>query len=552
MNPPAVAAPQLVAPGDRGWLVHDAAASRAIEADALARHAPQLLMQRAGLGLARLALALAPHAQRVWVAAGPGNNGGDGLVAATHLHRAGRSVRVSLCADAARLPADAAQALADAQAAGVAITPALPEDSATQAFELTIDALLGLGAGRPPQGAIAAAIARLNAGAAPCLAADLPSGLHPDTGRLLGAHAVRATATLALLTLKPGLFTGAGRDHAGSIWLDPLGVDVTAAPAGIRLAGVQDLRAALPPRRHASHKGSYGDIAVVGGAAGMTGAAWLAARAALAAGAGRVFVDLLGEPGCSGDPARPELMLRPGWWRSPVEVLARSVVVAGCGGGTAIDAALPTLLARCPRLVLDADALNRLAAEPALYSRLQPRRARGWHTVLTPHPLEAARLLQTDATAVQADRIAAARRLAHETGCVVLLKGTGTVIADADGGCVLNPTGSARLATGGSGDVLAGWLGGLWAQQPRDRDDDRGAAAAVGAAGADRRSGALRAEPVHADGGQAALRATVAAAWTHGRAGEDDHDDPAPIVLRAADLIERLQAVTSRTLRTTG
>jgi len=504
MSPPPL--PQRVAPGDGRWPLYPAAASRAIEAEALARHAPHALMARAGFAAARLALALAPHAQRIWVAAGPGNNGGDGLVAAAHLHRAGRSVQLSLCGDAQRLPPDAAQALADARGAGVAIGSALPEG----AFDLGIDALLGLGAARAPQGAIAAAIDRLNAGPGPCLAVDLPSGLHPDTGQPLGAQAVRATATLALLTLKPGLFTGAGRDHAGSIWLDAIGVDSAGWPAPARLAGLQDLRDALPPRLHASHKGSFGDVAVVGGAAGMTGAARLAAQAALAAGAGRVFVDLLGDAGAGIDPSRPELMLRPGWWRSPAEVLARSVVVCGCGGGDAVAEVLPTLLARCPRLVLDADALNRIADDEALRSRLAARAARGWRTVLTPHPLEAARLLRSDAAAVQADRLAAARTLARDCAGVVLLKGSGTVIAAADGRCVVNPSGNARLAAGGSGDVLAGWIGGLWAQQPPHGD---------------------------------AERAAVAAAWLHGRAAEGND---VGVALRAADLIERMHALPAQ------
>jgi hydroxyethylthiazole kinase-like uncharacterized protein yjeF len=500
--------PQRVVPGAARWPVHDAAESRAIEADALAGQPPQALMQRAGRSVARLALALAPHAGRIWIAAGPGNNGGDGLVAAAHLHRIGRDVCVSLHGDPARLPPDAARALADARAAGVAIGPAAPDGP----IGLAIDALLGLGGARAPQGAIADAIGRLNACGAPCLAVDLPSGLHPDTGRAFGEPVVRAQHSLALLTLKPGLFTADGRDLAGEVWFDALGVDPAAAPSPLRVSGADDLRSALPPRLHASHKGSFGDLAVVGGAAGMSGAAWLAARAALAAGAGRVFVDLLGPTALPFDPVRPELMLRPGWWRGPTPALQRSTVVCGCGGGDAVREALPVLLARCPRLVLDADALNRIADDPGLQAQLMARATHGRQTVLTPHPLEAARLLGGEAAAVQADRLRAARALAQRLQAVVLLKGSGSVIAQPDGCCALNATGNALLASGGTGDVLAGWIGGLWAQRADEPD--------------------------------AAPCATVAAVWLHGRAAEVEAVRAGPgAPLRAADLIDAMRAL---------
>ena len=289
MNTPHRPMPQRVLPGEASFALFDVAASRAIEAEALAWHAPHALMQRAGMAVARLAMAVAPHARQVWVACGPGNNGGDGLVAAALLHRAGKAVQVSLLGDAARLPDDARQALNHALQAGLRVSAELPEI----AVDLSIDALLGLGASRAPQGEIAAAIDRLQQMPSTVIAVDLPSGLNADTGRKLGAIAVRATHTLSLLTLKPGLFTADGRDHVGQIWLDDLGVAASALPASARLAGAGDLRAALAPRRHASHKGSFGDVAVVGGAPGMTGAALLAARAALAAGAGRVFLSLL-------------------------------------------------------------------------------------------------------------------------------------------------------------------------------------------------------------------------------------------------------------------
>ena len=486
-----------VEPAGGPWPLHDAAASRAVEQAALARHPAHALMERAGLAVAKLALALAPHARQICILAGPGNNGGDGLVAARHLHLAGKAVRVALLGDPARLPGDAASAWRQAEAAGVAIEA---DRVRVDAADLVIDALLGIGARRAPEGAMAAAIAAINAMPVPVLAVDLPSGLHPDTGALLGQVAVRATATLALLTLKPGCCTGHGRDQAGELWLDRLGV---AAPAPTAwLSG----RSAPPVRRHGSHKGSFGDVAVVGGAAGMVGAAWLAAQAALAAGAGRVYCSLLDDGAATFDPLRPELMSRVAWWRSAPAVLAQSTVVCGCGGGDAVHAALPPLLSHAARLVLDADALNALAADPALTPLLHARAGRGLATLLTPHPLEAARLLRTSSAAVQHDRLAAARQLAADTGATVLLKGSGSVIAAPDGGVRINPTGNAALATAGTGDVLAGWAAGLWAQAP--------AAAAADIA--------------------------AAAAWQHGRAADRHAQRVGSGPLRAADLIEVL------------
>jgi ADP-dependent NAD(P)H-hydrate dehydratase / NAD(P)H-hydrate epimerase len=509
MNTPHRPMPQRVLPGEAPWALFDVAASRAIEAEALASHAPHELMQRAGTAVARLALAVAPHARRVWVACGPGNNGGDGLVAAAQLHRAGKAVQISLVGDAERLPADARLALADALQAGMRVSAELPDTVA----DLSIDALLGLGASRAPQGAIAAAIDRLLQMPSTVIAVDLPSGLNADTGQKLGALAARANHTVSLLTLKPGLFTADGRDHAGQIWLDDLGVAASALPPSARLAGADDLRVALAPRRHASHKGSFGDLAVVGGAPGMTGAALLAARAALAAGAGRVFLSLLDADGAGHDMQQPELMFRPAWWRSDPAVLARTTVVCGCGGGSAVREALPTLLARSARLVLDADALNQLAADPALQRQLHARAGRGQATVLTPHPLEGARLLDTDVATVQADRLLAARSLSRRHACVVLLKGSGTIVASPDGQTCINPTGNALLATGGTGDVLAGWVGGLWAQ--------------LVPAGTTL---------------QAARQAALAATWLHGHAADRWlAQAPASLALRAGELSERMR-----------
>lgn len=481
----------------------DAAQTRVIERRATASLPPHTLMHRAGDAVARLALALAPHAQRFWVAAGPGNNGGDGLEAAARLRALGKDVEVSLIGDPAALPADAADALARARAAGVTIGT-VPTPAGGPQF--AIDALLGVGASRAPVGALADCIRALNGLCCPVLAIDLPSGLDAGTGQALGADAVIASHTLALLTLKPGLFTAAGRDHAGATWLEDLGVASSAHAPSAWLSG----NGGIAPRRHAQHKGSFGDVAVIGGAPGMVGAALLAARAAHAAGAGRVYVELLDRSPAALhlDPARPELMFRRDWARGAADTVVGSTVVCGCGGGDAVRTPLPRLLSLARRLVLDADALNALAADAALAALLQARAARGHATVLTPHPLEAARLLACTTAEVQADRLRAAQMLADRFGCVVVLKGSGSVIAAPGETARINATGNAALASAGTGDVLAGWLAGRWAQCAAGDE----AAAAFGVA-----------------------RQAVA---EHGAAAE-----PQPSgALRAGDLIERLYA----------
>ncbi|NRF68591.1 NAD(P)H-hydrate dehydratase [Aquincola sp. S2] len=466
-----------VLPSERAWPLYDTAATRAREQAAQSELPPHTLMERAGLAAARLALATAPHARVVWVAAGGGNNGGDGLIVARHLAAAGKQVSVGLFGDPARLPADARHAYDTAAAAGVRFDQALPDDAG-----LIVDALLGIGAQQPVRAEMARLIERINACGVPVLALDLPSGLPADTGAARGRAVVRADHTLSLLSLKPGLFTADGRDHAGQVWFDDLSVDAAAQDATAILAGPP--RVAL--RRHVQHKGSFGDVLVIGGAAGMGGAAALAARAASAAGAGRVFLGRLGGADRGFDELRPELMLRPAAELVQPMRLARATVVCGCGGGQVIAEWLPAVLAHAMKLVLDADALNAIAAAPALRALLAGRAARGLPSVVTPHPLEAARLLGSSAADVQADRLRAATRLAQSLSVSVLLKGSGTVIATPGQQPIINPTGNARLGSAGSGDVLAGWLGGLWS--------------------------------AHAD--WSATEAAAAAAWLHGRAAE--------------------------------
>jgi hydroxyethylthiazole kinase-like uncharacterized protein yjeF len=428
----------------------DVAASRRIEQAAAAVLPPHTLMQRAGLAVARLAMAIAPHARTIWIACGPGNNGGDGFEAAAQLQQRGFATVVTRIGDDGRLPADARASLQRARDAGVRFADAPPQHA-----ELAIDALLGIGAARPPKGLMADWLRRMHAGSAAVLSVDTPSGLNVDTGVLSiefpSAHAGVRRACLSLLTLKPGLFTGQGRDAAGDLWFDDLGIAPAGERATARLSGAPTDQA----RRHASHKGSYGDVAVIGGAPGMAGAALLAASAALNAGAGRVFIAPLDAQLAMLDVVQPELMFR----RPEVLDLSAMAVVCGCGGGSAVRDLLPHVMETAHALVLDADALNAIAGEAALQTLLVARTKMDRATVLTPHPLEAARLLNMSVTDVQADRLRAAHLLVERFGATVVLKGSGTVVAAPGITPVINITGNARLATAGTGDVLAGMVG---------------------------------------------------------------------------------------------
>jgi hydroxyethylthiazole kinase-like uncharacterized protein yjeF len=415
------------------------------------------LMERAGAAAAEVAEAmLAGRPPGVLVLAGPGNNGGDGFVLARRLRERFHDVTVVFRSDAGRLPADARRALDAWVAAGGAIAETWDR---SLRWGLVVDAMFGIGLTRPPGGLYAEWIAAANAGEAPILALDVPSGLDGDTG---SAHAptVVAARTATFIALKPGLLTADGPDHCGTVSVHDLGIETSALPSGGGFASDwESARAFLRPRRRNTHKGSFGSLAILGGADGMVGAPLLAGRAALLLGAGKVYVGLA----CSSPPqvdwVQPELMLRtPGWL---LDAGATALVV---GPGLGTDADLPWLdrsLSFGGPLVADADLLNRAAATPALARTLSARSA---PTVLTPHPAEAARLLAVSGAAVQSDRVASARRLAERFAAHVVLKGCGSVCAFPDGRWFVNTTGNPGLASGGTGDTLAGMLGALLAQ----------------------------------------------------------------------------------------
>jgi len=421
---------------------------RAIEA-AHARAEPPL-MERAGAAAARVALEmLAGAAGPPALLAGPGNNGGDAFVVARLLKEAGLDPRVAFADDPERLPDDARRAHAAWLAAGGSWQADFPDDAG-----LIVDGLFGAGLARPVAGRHAEWIARANAAPCPILALDVPSGLDAMTGHATGP-AIRADRTVTFIALKPGLLTGEGPDLCGAIEVCALDL-APPPPDGERIAPA-GFRQALRPRPRNSHKGSFGSVAILGGAAGMAGAALLAGRAALKLGAGRVHLGMLDR--LPVDAGQPELMLR-----APEDAMALATTLA-IGPGLGLSVQAGELLARtldtALPLVLDADALNLLTQAAILQRKVAVRPA---PTFITPHPAEAARLLGTTVDAVQSDRLAAARELARRFASHVALKGCGTIVVAPDGRWFINTSGNPGLATAGSGDVLTGMLAALLAQ----------------------------------------------------------------------------------------
>lgn len=429
----------------------DIAQLRTLENQMAQQCGPGVLMARAGAAAAAWVQARWPEPHtRILVLCGPGNNGGDGFTCASALARAGYAPTVVALAPSSS--ADAQQARVQWLAlSGATVLETLP---ALEGCALIVDALFGVGLNRALSGDFLLAVQTLNEAQAHVLALDCPSGLDVERGSWVGGVAgVRAHTTLTFIGAKPGLYTGTATDACGEVIVDALGVEaVPATPTIGHMNQPEEFPLLHRARLRDSHKGSFGSVAVVGGNRGMVGAALLAARAALRLGAGRVYVHALGAADMQLDPLQPELM-----FRSPEALAQVNVMVLGCGLGQddvarhAFDQALlqhPQAL-----FVLDADALAFLdIAMPLSY-----------RAILTPHPLEAARLLRCSTAQVQADRIGAARQLATQMRSVVVLKGAGTVIAT-EQRYWINPTGNPALASAGSGDVLAGMIAALAAQ----------------------------------------------------------------------------------------
>ena len=449
---------------------------RAVEEHGLA---VDILMEVAGSALAREALSLRRAAGRrgpVVFLCGGGHNGGDGMVAARHVSAAGVAARVLFWADRARLGPEPSAQLTLLPAAGVPLAESpSPTELALELGEagVIVDCLLGTGfhgTVRPP---LPDVMAQANVAAAPVLAADIPSGLSGDVGEGPQGPCIRARRTICFGAVKAGLFTEPGRGFAGTVVCEPLGIP-TAAWSGLdvlRGCEAADAATLLPPRRPAGHKGTYGTVLAIVGATGLAGAAALCAEAALRSGAGLCQVACpapvaatvgahLAEATARPLPADPDGLLgAEAVERLPSLLGAADAVAAGpgLGRGVGVRAVVRRLLeVYAGSLVLDADGLNAV--------ELRDLRNASGRLVITPHPGEAGRLLGCSGADVQADRLAAVRRLAQEGRCVAVLKGAGTLVAAAEHPVWVNPTGNDGMATGGSGDVLAGLIAGLCAQ----------------------------------------------------------------------------------------
>ncbi len=423
---------------------------RAAEDQALRTLAPHALMLRAGNAAAAWIREHFPPPGAVLILAGPGNNGGDGWVVGRELLHCGYAPTVVTAADPEALPKDAAQARRDYLEAGGAVAA---DWQPQQPWLLAVDALFGIGLNRPPEGRTAEWIMRTAALRCPLIALDIPSGLHGDTGRAQ-PPTLRASHTLTFIAAKAGLFTADGPDHCGTVTVLDLGL--SARGSGALLDGPALLRQ-WPARARNTHKGLFGAVGILGGARGMTGAALLAAIAALKCGAGRVWLAALDEALSAALVAlrQPELMTA-----TPHALLREArltTLVAGPGLGQSAEAAslLAQALALPCKLVLDADALNLIAAHPDLARQVAHRTA---PTLLTPHPAEACRLMGESALS---HRVRTALALAERYQGLVVLKGCGSVVATPQGQWWINPSGNAGLSAAGMGDVLAGALGAL-------------------------------------------------------------------------------------------
>jgi hydroxyethylthiazole kinase-like uncharacterized protein yjeF len=386
------------------------------------------LMERAGTAAAELASQLA-SGKDILVLAGPGNNGGDARIAAERLRE--RFFRVTIATRVEEIP--------------------------PTRWGLVLDGLFGIGLARDVEGEFARLVDAANRQECPVLALDIPSGLHADTGRVLG-WAVRATHTITFIGLKPGLLTLDGPDHCGEITVADLGLPAQQATAWV--TSPELFKGALKRRALNFHKGLAGTLGIIGGASSMTGAALLAARAALKLGAGRVRVGLL-DTQLAVDPGAPELMLA----HADVVLgadLDALVIGPGLGQSERAETLLGAALASELPCVLDADALNLIAESTDLRHACARRTA---ETLITPHPAEAGRLLGSTTAGVQADRVKAARMLAENLNAHVVLKGAGSILVARDRHWFVNRTGNPGMASAGMGDVLAGMLGALLVQR---------------------------------------------------------------------------------------
>lgn len=464
-----------------------AAQSHAIDAQAmqvLGVDSPTL-MARAADAAFRALRRRWPEARRIVVLCGSGNNGGDGYLLALRAREEGLPSRVVAVVPPATEEARAAH---DRFVKGGGDVSARLDLAGA---DVLVDALLGTGLSRPPVDAMAQAIDAINDAGLPVLAVDIPSGLSADTGTTAG-RCVRADATVTFIAHKRGMFTQDAADHVGALELASLGADDRVI-ADQRPSAILMQPQALPRRPRQSNKGQYGHVLAIGGDHGTGGAVLMCASAALRVGAGLVSVATRAENIVALHAARPELMPRaadgPQSLEQPLEKASVLAVGPGLGQGSWGHALWLTALDAGKPMVLDADGLNMLAKYPRRFTAA---------TILTPHPGEAGRLLGCDTRDIQADRFAAAAAIAGKYQAVVVLKGTGSIVAAPDGRLQVCPWGNPGMASGGMGDILTGVIAGLLGQHP----DDPFAAACLGT------SVHARAGDLAAAGGEIGLAAT--------------------------------------------
>ncbi len=415
------------------------------------------LMQRAGAAAFNLARELYPLTQHWLVVCGHGNNGGDGYVVARLAQAAGIRVTLLAIESDKPLPEEAAYARdAWLDAAGVIHAP---EHVWADDIDLVIDGVLGTGLNSAPRDVAAQLIEKCNQHAAPVVALDIPSGLLAETGATPGA-VINASHTITFIALKPGLLTGKARDVVGKLHFHALGLEawLNGQTAPITRVDSAQLVGWLPPRKPTSHKGTNGRLVIIGGDHGTAGAIRMTGEAALRAGAGLVKVLTRSENIAPLITARPELMVQELTSNSLDECLEwADVVVIGPGlGQQEWGKKALQKVENCRKPMLwDADALNLLAINP---DKRQNR-------VITPHPGEAARLLNCAVSQIESDRLLSADRLVKRYGGIVVLKGAGTVVASQNGECSLIDVGNAGMGSGGMGDVLSGIIGALLAQK---------------------------------------------------------------------------------------
>ena len=402
-----------------------------------------------------------PDLQSMQVFCGGGNNGGDGYLIAVLAHQKEIDVSVITLKSPEQLTGDAQLAYQRCADTGISIAPFAANTQVTA--ELAVDAMLGTGLAGDVMGVYDDAIELINASSAHCCAVDIPSGLCANTGQPLG-KSIQAELTVSFIGLKRGLLTGQGRHYCGEVLFDDLSVpeDVYAQvpPSCLRI-NRKTLKGYIRPRSRTAHKGDNGHVLLLGGNYGMPGAIIMAAEAAIHCGAGRVTVATREEHLSALAIRRPEIMARAVEDKADMQALLQNKDVVVAGPGLGQDSWAHTLLrevmASESSVVLDADALNLLSQHPQL------RRRRKSPIILTPHPGEASRLLQTHSNKVEQDRFSAVAECVEQFGAITLLKGAGTLISDGSE-TYLCSAGNPGMAVAGMGDVLSGVLGALLAQ----------------------------------------------------------------------------------------